>query len=166
MLSMAQTTFIFNKYPQSCWILMKMLETSPFAFNNIHFQACFLLYNSLTRFENLYNIPFRQMDKYKKRINKMLLRISIRLFNYDKNINSDSLNIRNNINFISFPTEAITYVNNVNISSNNIYNGSNFKNLSKNKDNFSNKLSLSIKSSSHLSKSRQKNILFIWIKYI
>ena len=158
MISMAQATFNFNKYPQSCWILMKMIETSPFVFNNIHFQACFLLYNSLTRIENLYSIPFRQMDKYKKRINKMLLRISIRLFNYDKNINSDSLNIRNNINFISFSTEAITYVNSINISSNNMYNRSNFKNLSKNKDNFSNKLSLSIKSSSHLSKSRHKNI--------
>ena len=76
---------------------MKMIETSPFVFNNIHLEACFLLYNSLTRVENLYSLPFRQIDKYKKRINKMLSRINIRLFDYEKKFNSDSISNTNNI---------------------------------------------------------------------
>jgi hypothetical protein len=51
MLSMAQTTFNFNKYPQSCWILMKIIETSPIIFNNIHFQVCSLFFNCLNQIE-------------------------------------------------------------------------------------------------------------------
>ena len=163
MLTMAQANFSFNKYPQSCWILMKMIETSPFVFNNIHFQTCYLLYNSLTQIENIYSIPFRQVDKYKKRINKMLSRIYIRLFNNEKNIYLDSLNNNsNNINFASIPLEVNTYVNNVNISFNNIYIENNLKNLKRNKDKdmFSNKLSLSLSGISllNLTKNRNKNI--------
>ena len=47
MLCAAQITYNFNKIPQSCWILMKIIETSPFIFNNIHNQACFILNNCL-----------------------------------------------------------------------------------------------------------------------
>ena len=67
MLAMAQTTYNFNKYPQCCWILMKMIETSPFVFNVIHFQSSFLLCNCLTQIESLNSLPFRQTDKYKKK---------------------------------------------------------------------------------------------------
>ena len=158
MLSMAQITFNFDKYSQSCWILMKMIETSPFVFNNIHFQACFLLYNSLNKIENSYNIPLRQIDKYKKRINKMFSRISIRIFNYDKKINSDSLSNIKNINFASIHSEANTYVNNANISFNNVNTKNNSKNLKRNKDIYSNTLSLSINSLYNLSKNMHKNI--------
>ena len=56
MLTIAQITYSFNKYPQSCWILMKMIDTSPFVFNSIHFQACLLLYNCLNQIENSYNV--------------------------------------------------------------------------------------------------------------
>jgi len=66
-LTMAQATFISNKYPQSCWILMKMIETSPFIFNNIHLQACLLLDNCLSQIDISNNLPFRQIDKYKKK---------------------------------------------------------------------------------------------------
>ena len=158
MLSMAQITFNFDKYSQSCWILMKMIETSPFVFNNIHFQACFLLYNSMIKIENSYNIPLRQIDKYKKRINKMFSRISIRIFNYDKKINSDSLSNIKNINFASIHSEAYTYVNNANISFNNVNIKNNSKNLKINKDMYTSRLSLSISSLYNLSKNRHKNI--------
>ena len=65
MLTLAQTTYNFNKYPQSCWILMKMIETSPFIFNMIHLQSCFLLCNCLSQIEALNNI--------KKKLVKFLL---------------------------------------------------------------------------------------------
>ena len=124
-LTMSQTTFSFKKYPQSCWILMKMLETSPFAFNNIHFQACSLLYNSLTKIENYYNLPFRQIDKYKKRINKMYSRISIRLFNNIVNMNKGSSS-----NTINIDKEK--YTNNLTLSISSLYHLSNYihKNIS------------------------------------
>ena len=51
MLSMARTTSVFNKYSQSCWILMKMIETSPLVFNDIHYQSCNLLSNCLNKIE-------------------------------------------------------------------------------------------------------------------
>ena len=51
----------------------------------------------------------------------MFSRISIRIYNYDKKINSDSLSNIKNINFTSIHSEANTYVNNANISFNNVY---------------------------------------------
>ena len=45
MLTLAQATYNFNKYSQSCWILMKMIETSPFVFNMIY---KFMLLDSFT----------------------------------------------------------------------------------------------------------------------
>ena len=119
MLTMSQSTFIFKKYSQSCWILMRIIETSPFVFNNIHFQACSLLYNSLTKIENYYNLPFRQIDKYKKRIYKIHSRISLRLFNNVIKINKDSLSNTNNI-------DKDIYTNNLTLSISSLHHLSNF----------------------------------------
>ena len=63
MLNMAQITYNFNKIPQSRWILMKIVETSPFIFNSIHYDACYMINNCLKQFDNN-NIPPRQLDKY------------------------------------------------------------------------------------------------------
>ena len=132
MLTIAQITYSFNKYPQSCWILMKMIDTSPFVFNSIHFQACLLLYNCLNQIENSYNLPLRQTDKYKKKINKMFARINARIYNKEK---PEYINLRKN-------------------SSLNI----NIKKLSKNKETITNKYSLSINSLNHSLKNRYKII--------
>ena len=66
MLSLAEVTFNFKKYPQSGWILMKMIENSPFIFNTIHSKSCFLLSSCLNQIENSITL-FRQVDKYKKK---------------------------------------------------------------------------------------------------
>ena len=47
MLTMAQITYNFNKIPQSCWILMKIIEISPFIFNSIHYEAYYMINNCL-----------------------------------------------------------------------------------------------------------------------
>ena len=101
MLTMAQTTFNFNKYSQSCWILMKMIESCPFVFDNIHFQTCYLLSNCFNKFGIGNNLPLRQIDKYKNKVNKILSRISVGLFNKEKNLiinTNSSIATMNNIN--------------------------------------------------------------------
>ena len=160
MLSMAQTTFIFNKYPQSCWILMKMIETSPFVFNIIHLRASFLLSNCLSQIESLNILPFRQIDKYKKKINKMFARINIKLYNEEKKANIDSNNNNNNSNdnILSFPSNKINQTNNLNISLENIWNTGNFKKLLKNKDMVTNKMSITKSSLNISQKNKYKNI--------
>ena len=80
MLTMAQTTFNFNKYPQSCWILMKMIETCPFVYDNIHFQTCYLLSNCFNKFEIGNNLPLRQIDKYKNKASLIFSIDSLYLF--------------------------------------------------------------------------------------
>ena len=155
MLSLAQTTFIFNKYPQSCWILMKMIETSPFIFNNIHFQVCILLYNCLNQIENIYNIPLRQTDKYKKKINKILKRINIRLYNKENN-NSHNNTLINNL--ASVPSGTNKQINNLNISVDYLSNIYYSKKLNKNKDIYTNKFSISKNSLNYSTKNKYKNI--------
>ena len=155
MLSIAQTTFIFNKYPESCWILMKIIETSPFVFNSIHFQTCFLLCNCLTQIEGSKLIPYRQIDKYKKRIYKAFARINVRLFNKIKKINSDSKSNSNNL--MSF-SATNSQMNNLSNSLDNTVMTSNLKKLTKNKDMSTTKLSVSISSLNHLSRNKFKNI--------
>ena len=157
MLTMAQTTYNFNKYPQSCWILMKMIETSPFVFNNIHLQTCFLLYNCLNQIENLNSLPFRKTDKYKKKINKMFSRINIRIINKDKNINKDTRSNSNTNNLLSLPS-GNTQLNNISISMENIGNTSNLKRINKNREMFTNKYSISLSSINHFAKNHYKNI--------
>ena len=89
MLSMAQTTFNFNKIPQSCWILMKIIETSPFIFNSIHSPTCLMLNNCLRQIENSnFNIALRQ-DKFRKNINKIYARINIKMLNKEKILNNE-----------------------------------------------------------------------------
>ena len=162
-LTTAQITYNFNKYNESCWILMKMIETSPFIFDNIHFQICFLLSNCLNQIDNLKNVPFRQIDKYQNKINKMLVRINTRLFNKTNNTNTD---IKSNSNTNTI-TISNTQINNISVSSENITNKLK-KNLSKNKEIYSNKKSLSINYSFHyLKRNKNKNIILcISEKYI
>ena len=152
MLSIAQTTFSVNKYPQSCWILMKMIETSPFIFNTIHFQASFLLCNCLSQIEGTNNLPIRQVDKYKKRINKIFARINVRLYNKEKKMISDS---RSNTNI---PSLTNTQVNTLSVSIDNMGNASNLRKLTRNKDLYTSKLSISVSSLSHITKNKYKNI--------
>ena len=157
MLTMAQTTYNFNKYPQSCWILMKMIETSPFIFNMIHFQSSFLLYNCLSQIEILNNLPFRQTDKYKKKMSKMFARINVRLLNKEKNAYKDSRSSGNTNNLVSNPSATNTQVNNISISYENM-NQSNLKKVNKNKEMYTNKYSISVSSLNHFSRNRYKNI--------
>jgi len=157
MLTMAQTTYTFNKYPQTCWILMKMIETSPFIFNMIHFQTCFLLNNCLTQIESMNNLPFRQTDKYKKKISKMFARINVRLANKEKNLNKDSRSNNNTNNMVSIPSATNTQVNNISISYENM-NQSNLKKMNRNKEMYTNKYSISVSSLNHFSRNRYKNI--------
>ena len=155
MLTIAQITYSFNKYPQSCWILMKIIETSPFVFNSIHFQACILLYNCLNQIESSYNIPLRQADKYKKKINKILSRINARLYNKEKlgNINS-----RKNSNLTSILSTTNSHINNLSFSIENFGINSNLKKLTKNKEMMTNKYSVSINSLNHTLKNSYKII--------
>ena len=156
MLSMAQITYSFNKYPQSCWILMKMIETSPFVFNSVHFQACLYLYNCLSQIESSYNLPLRQIDKYKKKINKMLARINVRLYNKEKKGNIDSRYTNNNLT--SAPSTTNSHINNLSFSIENFGINSNFKKLTKSKEMVANKFSMSINSVNHFLKNRYKTI--------
>ena len=132
MLTIAQITYTFNKYPQSCWILMKMIETSPFVFNSMHFEACLLLYNCLNQIENSFNVPLRQNDKYKKKINKMFERINVRINNKEK---QEYIYPRKNSNLYS-----------------------NIKKLTKSKETMTNKYSISINSLNNSVKNRYKII--------
>ena len=156
MLTMAQITYSFNKYSQSCWILMKMIETCPFVLNSIHFQACLLLYNSLSQIENSFNLPLRQTDKYKKRINKMLARINVRLYNKEKNGSIDPRNNPNNLT--SIPSTTNSHINNLSFSIENVGLASNLKKLTKSKEMATNKYSISVHSINHFLRSRYKTI--------
>ena len=156
MLSIAQITYSFNKYPKSCWILMKMIETSPFVFNSVHFQACLYLYNCLSQIESSYNLPLRQIDKYKKKINKMLARINVRLYNKEKKGNIDSRYTNNNLT--SAPSTTNSHINNLSFSIENFGINSNFKKLTKSKEMVANKFSMSINSVNHFLKNRYKTI--------
>ena len=145
MLTLAQATYNFNKYSQSCWILMKMIETSPFVFNMIHFQACFLLWKNLNQIDNSFNLPYRQIDKYKKKIYKMFSRINVRLlFSKEKLSNFDSSRNLNINNKISNPSINNIQVNTLNISMDNIGNPNNLKRLTRNKEIATNKFSTSL----------------------
>ena len=158
MLTMAQITYNFNKYPQSCWILMKMIENCPFIFNNIHYQACFLLNNCLRQLESNYNIPPRQIDKYRKNINKMLSRIITRLLNKEKNINKElRLNTGGGTttNLTSHPSIVNTQVNSIAMTDNFL---NNLKKLSNKKELYTNKLNASLTSSNLLNRNKYKNI--------
>ena len=154
MLTMAYTTFNFNKYSQSCWILMKMIETSPFIFNNINFQVCSLFYNCLNQIENIYKLPLRQTDKNKKKINKMLRRINVRLYNKEKNINLKNNSIMNN----KISVETNTQSNNLNISMGYYNSIHNSKTLNKNKEMITNKISMPLSKLNNLVKNEYKNI--------
>ena len=161
MLTMAQTTYSFNKYPQSGWILMKMMETSPFVFNNIHFQAGLLLYNCLCQIEKLYNLPFRQTDRFKNKIYKLFTRINVKIFNKEKLLNNNSRNdnTNSNNNISSIPSVMNIQGNNWLPSFDNLMNSSNFKKFNKNnKDMYTNKFSVSVNSFSHFPKNQYKNI--------
>ena len=158
MLSIAQTTFGFNKYPQSCWILMKMIETSPFIFNNIHYKSCALLYNCLNQIETIFNLPLRQTDKYKKKINKIIRRINLKLYNKEENNNNFSINNAKINDKISLHSGTNTQTNIFNISSEFLSNHYNSKKLNKNKDMITNKLSMSISTLTNLIKNQYKNI--------
>ena len=97
---------------------MKMIETSPFVFNNIHSKACFMLNNCLKQLESNYNIPQRQLDKYRKNINKIYSRIKIRKLNKEKIINKElRMNTYNNTtkNITSNPSIPNTQVNSISI---------------------------------------------------
>jgi hypothetical protein len=137
---------------------MKMIETSPFVFNSIHFQACFLLCSCLNQIENLNNLPFRQIDKYKKKIYKMFTRINVRLLNKEKIGNKDSKNNSTNNNYSSLPSMSNNQINNLSVSIDNFGNASNLQKLNRNKDMFTNKFSISINSLTHLAKTQYKNI--------
>ena len=160
MLSMAQATYSFNKYPQSCWILMKIIEASPFIFNDIHYNACLILNKCLRQLESNYNIPLRQLDKYRKNINKICSRINIKLLNNERinedysinNINNNNTNTNKNI--ASNP--SISQVNSLNIVGN--YSG-NIKKIIDKKDYYTNKLNnASITSPNVSNKNKYKNI--------
>ena len=159
MLAMSQTIYNFNKYPQCCWILMKMIETSPFVFNAIHFQSSFLLCNCLTQIESLNSLPFRQTDKYKKKISKMFARINIRLVNKEKNSNKDSKSNTNSNNLALIQSTTNTQVNNISVSIENLGNASNLKKMNRSKEMFTNKYSVSLSSFNHLTRNRYKNII-------
>ena len=131
---------------------MKMIETSPFIFNTIHFQASFLLCNCLSQIEGTNNLQIRQIDKYKKRINKIFARIYVRLYNKEKKMISDS---RSNTNIASLTN---TQVNTLSVSIDNIGNASNFKKLTKNKELYTSKPSISVSSLSHIMRNKYKNI--------
>ena len=163
-LTIGQITFNFNKYNESCWILMKMIETSPFVFDNIHFQACNLLSNCLAQISSINNIPLRQIDKYQNKINKMLARINSRLFNKKSNENID---IKSNTNTNKL-TMSNTKKSTISNSFENFGNPSRFKQkMTRNKELNFNKKSLSINSSNYLPKNRNKNIILcISEKYI
>ena len=158
MLSLSQTIYSFNKFPQSCWILMKIIETSPFVFNNIHSKACFMLNNCLIQLESNYNIPQRQLDKYRKNINKIYSRINIRKLNKEKIVNKElRMNTYNNTtkNITSNPSISNTQVNSISIFDNH---GINLKKLAK-RDFYTNKLNISsIGSANPLSRNKFKNI--------
>ena len=160
MLSMAQTTYSFNKYHQSCWILMKIIETSPFVFNNIHYQACFILSNCLKQLENNYNIAPRQIDKYRKNINKMFARINIRLINKEKVVNKDlRYNTNNNTtnNYTSNPSAPNTQVNSMSMSDK--YLANNLKKINNKKDLYTNKINSASSNSANLFlRNKYKNI--------
>ena len=158
MLSIAQTTFICNKIPESCWILMKIIETSPFIYNNIHHMACFMLNNCLRQMESNSNIAPRQIDKYRKNINKIFARINIRMLNKEKLINKE-LKLNTNItatNITSNPSIANTQVNSLSVPENH---GSNLKRLINKKDIYTNKVnSTSMSSSNPFYRNKNKNI--------
>ena len=164
MLSLAQTTYSFNKYPESCWILMKIIETSPFVFNNIHYKACFMLSNCLKQLESNYNIAPRQIDKYRKNINKMFARINIRIINKEKKINTDfRYNTNNNTtnNYTSNPSVQNNQLNSLNVNDNYLSNigvQSNLRKITNKKELFTNKLNnTSISSANLLNRNRYKN---------
>ena len=164
LLTMGQITFNFNKYYESCWILMKMIETSPFVFDNIHFQVCNLLNNCLNQIDISNNIPFRQIDKYQNKINKMLARINARLLNKNNNINTDK-NSNTNNNLIN---RTNSKKHDISISIENIDNNTRFKQkISKTKETYSIKKSSTINSVNHLHRNGNKNIILcISEKYI
>ena len=160
MLTMAQATYNFNKYPQSCWILMKMIETSPFVFNMIHFQASFLLCKCLNQIDSSNNLPFRQIDKYKKKINKMFNRINVRLlYTKEKITNKDFSGYSYTNNKVSIPSLTNTQVTTMNVSLDNLGNNTNnLKRLTRNKEMITNKFSLSISSLNNYTRNHFKNI--------
>ena len=159
MLCAAQITYNFNKIPQSCWILMKIIETSPFIFNNIHNQACFILNNCLKQMESNITIAPRQLDKYRKNINKIYARINIRMLNKEKIVNKEILLTTNNnttTNITSNPSVNNSQVNIFSIPDNR---GSNLKRLTNKKDLYTNKFNnASLNSGNPLSRNRYKNI--------
>ena len=160
MLCMAQITCNFNKIPQSCWILMKIMETSPFIFNGIHTQVCFILNNCLRQLESNLNIAPRQLDKYRKKINKIYERIIIRKLNKEKKYSKEIIiNSNNNTttNITSNPSINNSQVNSLSIPDNR---GSNLKRLTFRKDLYTNKFnSASINSTNPLYRNRNKNII-------
>ena len=159
MLTLAQATYNFNKYSQSCWILMKMIETSPFVFNMIHFQACFLLWQNLNQIDNSFNLPYRQIDKYKKKIYKMFSRINVRLlFSKEKISNIDSSRNSNINNKISNPSINNIQVNTLNVSIDNKGNPNNLKRLTRNKEIAAGGFSASLSSLTNNTKNHFKNI--------
>ena len=161
-LTIAKITFNFGKYYESCWILMKIIETSPFVFDNLHFQVCYLLTNCLNKIDNMKDVPFRQIDKYQNKINKIFARINARLFNKKGNIKSDKYT--NNSIILN------NQINNMSISDNIINTSKSKHKLPKNKEiysKYSNKKSLSINSFFHIQRNRNKNIILcISEKYI
>ena len=158
MLTMAQITYIFNKMPQSCWILMKIIETSPFVFNSMHYNAYHMLNNCLKQIDNN-SISNRQIDKYRKKINKIYIRISFRLLNNDKDKNEDIRTISNNNTNkeTSNPLASKTQVNNISTtdkSLNNLRKTNNDK-----KELFTNKLNkVSMNSSNNMNQNKIKSI--------
>ena len=158
MLTMAQITYNFNKIPQSCWILMKIIEISPFIFNSIHYEACYMINNCLKQLD-INNIPPRQLDKYRKNINKIYNRIGIRLLNNDKNKNEDLRTTTNNNtnNDISDPSAPKNQTNNISINNKTINNLR--KTYYNKKEFFTNKYNtVSINSSNNMSRNKNKNI--------
>ena len=159
MLNFAQITYCFNKFPQSCWILMKIIETSPFIFNNIHSKACFMLNNCLRQLESNFNIPQRQLDKYRKNINKIYSRINIRILNKDKILNRElRLNTYNNTttNITSNPSLSNTQANSASIVDNH---ENNAKKLLNRREFYTNRLNISsIGSTNPLNRNRNKNL--------
>ena len=158
MLSMAQTTFNFNKYPQSCWILMKMIETSLFVFNNIHFKVYSLLKNCINQIDIIYKLPLRQTDKYKNKINKMFIRINLKLYNNESYCNNNSINNITMNNMISIPSKTNTQIYKLNSSTDYLSNIYTSKKFYKTKDIISRKFSFSVNSLNNYIKNQYKNI--------
>ena len=158
MLTMAQTTYSFNKLHQSCWILMKIIDTSPFLLNNIHYNTCYMLNNCLKQIEANNSIPLRQLDKYRKNINKMFSRINIRLTN-EETIKMDDMvcttnNNTSNNNVISNQSVTNTQISSINFN----YIQNNLRKINK-KDFLTSKLnSASMSSTNPLNKNKYKNI--------